>query len=178
MKNYLKRPGVTGYNFADLQTLMKPNPRYLPFLWFVLVSLTNFSPHPLFKQYRANLFKGHKAKIILKSNPMGRMYRTRITDAYYSKIDTRWLRESTGLNFAGHYCFAYWGCGSPCQEAVIVDVKTGLIYDAPPASYGYKFTSTSRLVVVNPDPPGIDCAGCTAEYWVWNDSSKKFKEVH
>jgi hypothetical protein len=146
--------------------------------WVALVSLTNSTNPQSFEQYPAKVFKGHKAKIILKSNPMARMFRTMITDTYSSKSYMNECHESTGLNFAGHYCFAYWGCGSPCKQAAIVDVITGIVYDAPTASYGYEFRRNSRLVVVNPDNPHTGCAGCTTEYWVWNDLSKKFKQVH
>lgn len=157
---------------------MKLYIKCLACLWVALVSLTNSTNPKSFEQYPAKLFKGRKAKIQLKTNPMARMFRTMITDTYYSRGYMNEWHESTGLNFAGHYCFAYWGCGSPCQQAAIVDVRTGIVYDAPAASYGYKFRRDSRLVVVNPDDPHIGCAGCTTEYWVWNDESKKFKQVH
>ncbi|BAU53202.1 hypothetical protein [Mucilaginibacter gotjawali] len=157
---------------------MKIRLTYLTFLSVLLLSMTNLRPHPFFKQYPAYLFKGHKAKPILKSNPLGGMFRTMITDTYYSKDNMKHWRESTGLNFGGHYCFAYWGCGSNCQSAAVVDVKTGLIYDGPTAAGGYEFRSTSRLVIVNPGESASDCAMCATEYWVWNESGKKFIQVH
>jgi hypothetical protein len=33
-----------------------------------------------------------------------------------------------GANFAGRYAVAGWGCGTGCNEFVIVDVQTGTIY--------------------------------------------------
>ena len=101
-----------------------------------------------------------------------------ISKTYYSDSEMTHWRESTGLNFGGHYCFAYWGCGSNCQAAAVVDLKTGLIYDALTASAGYQFKSTSRLVVVNPGESVADCAMCATEYWVFNELSKKFEQVH
>jgi hypothetical protein len=86
---------------------MKNYLKYLTCFSVVLLSMTNVPPPPSFKHYRVNLFKGHKAKPILKSNPVGEMFRTMITHTYYSKSDMIGWRESTGLNFAGHYCFAY-----------------------------------------------------------------------
>jgi len=157
---------------------MKLHIKYLICLWVVLVSLTSSSNPPSFKQYPAHLFKGTKAKIKLKSNPLGEMFRTRISNTYYSKSHMNEWHELMGLNFGGHYCFAYWGCGSPCQEAAIVDVKTGIIYDAPAGSYGYEYKDNSRLLVVNPDDPGTGCAGCKTEYWVLNELSKKFEQVY
>jgi len=101
-----------------------------------------------------------------------------ITETYYSSKNMVGWHESTGLNFAGHYCFAYWGCGSPCQMSAVVDLKTGLVYDGPSAGYGYQFKRNSRLLVVNPDDPHTGCAGCTTEYWIWDDHHKKFLQLH
>jgi len=156
---------------------MKIYIKFLTCLSVVLLSMTNVTRHPFFKQYPAYLFKGRKAKPMLKSNPVGEMFGTIITHTYYSKSDIIGWRESTGLNFAGHYCFAYWGCGSSCQAAAIVDIKTGLIYEAPTASGGYQFKSTSRLVVINPGESTSDCAMCATEYWVWNEPGKKFVQL-
>jgi len=83
---------------------------------------------------------------------------------------------ATGLNFAGHYCFVYWGCGSECQDAAIVDLKKGIVYHAVTASVGYDFKRNSRLVIVNPGQTD-SCAFCTPEYWVWNDKKKAFKKI-
>lgn len=100
-----------------------------------------------------------------------------ITDTYYSKSNMKGWHSSTGLNFAGHYCLAYWGCGSPCQMAAIVDMKTGIVYDAPSASYGYRSKANSRLLLINPDDPHTGCAGCTTEYWLWDEADKKFIKI-
>jgi hypothetical protein len=43
----------------------------------------------------------------------GKMYKTRSTQE---------VREKR-LNFAGHYSFVYWGCGSPCKLAACIDLK-------------------------------------------------------
>jgi len=168
------------FNNANLvfYTRMKIYIKYLTCLSFLLLSMTNVTRHPSFKQYRVGLFKGHKAKPILKSNRLGEMFKTVITHTYYSKDDMRQWHGTTGLNFGGHYCFAYWGCGSPCQMAVIVDLKTGIIYDAPAGSFGYEFRANSRLVVVNPDIPCTGCSGFTTEYWVLDELSQKFVQMH
>jgi hypothetical protein len=61
--------------------------------------LIKFEPFITFKDFGVKLFRGMKAAINYKSNITAREYRTIITDTY----------KSTGLNFAGHYCFVYWG---------------------------------------------------------------------
>jgi hypothetical protein len=48
------------------------------------------------------------------------MFITRLTEASKEKPD-----------FAGHYVFAGWGCGSACAAGAIVDLATGRVY-APP----------------------------------------------
>ena len=55
-----------------------------------------------------------------------------------------------GVNFAGKFCFVYWGCGSPCQSSVVVDMESGIIYNGLPSSLGYKFKKNSRILIVNP----------------------------
>ena len=43
------------------------------------------------------------------------------------------IRESVekGVNFAGHYTIAEWGCGSGCVQMTVVDLRTGDVYDGP-----------------------------------------------
>jgi hypothetical protein len=43
------------------------------------------------------------------------------------------IRESVekGVNFAGHYAIAEWGCGSGCVQTAVVDLRTGDVYDGP-----------------------------------------------
>lgn len=49
-----------------------------------------------------------------------RMFRTNITKAAKEPPD-----------FAGHYRFADWGCGSVCAAGALIDLKTGIIYPPP-----------------------------------------------
>ena len=48
-------------------------------------------------------------------------------------------------NFAGRYRIIEWGCGSPCSSYVVVDQKTGEVYDLP-------FESFSSLDFECPEP--------------------------
>jgi hypothetical protein len=161
---------------------MKRQLIYPAILWLAIISISAKAQQPLFNEYRTEVYKGKAAKIIFKNNPTAKMFRTAIRDTYYGKdYIKKW--DPTGLNFAGHYCFVSWGCGSPCQSAAIVDLKTGIVYDAPSASYGYKFKRNSRLVIINPDKVVVDgkvdttCVGCISEYWLWNERTKKFVKV-
>jgi len=129
----------------------------------------NNSKPIMFNHYIVNsIFKGHPAKLVLKGNSLATMYKSRITKIY----------NSEGLNFAGHYCLVWWGCGSDCQHAAVVDLKTGIVYDGPTAVRRFKFKSSSRLIIINPlnsdGKMDNSCAFCKPEFWVWNDNSKKF----
>lgn len=124
---------------------------------------------PLFKAYKVdNLYSGKVAKIDLNSNPKMKLFRTAIRNGY----------SKNRLNFAGHYCLVHWGCGSECQQSIIIDLITGKVYDGIDASLGYKFKANSKMLVVN--PPNVNgeiddfCMGCYPRIWVLNEKTKKF----
>jgi hypothetical protein len=72
-----------------------------------------------FQKYPARIgFTGKPAKPLLVT-PLERSYRTQIRE-----------QAQKGPNFAGHYTLAQWGCGSPCVEFVIIDAKSGAVYDS------------------------------------------------
>ena len=58
--------------------------------------------------------------------------------------------KDNGINFAGHFCFVYWGCGSPCKLSAVVDMKTGIVYNGLSGETGYKFKKNSKVIIVNP----------------------------
>lgn len=63
---------------------------------------------------------------------------------------TKYSVKEDGVNFAGHFCFAYWGCGSNCKMGAVIDMKTGIVYNGINASSGYRFKKDSKILVVNP----------------------------
>ena len=71
--------------------------------------MLKFKPYITFDDVPAKLeLLATRAAIQYSSHRWARQYRTVITEAYKEK----------GLNFGGHYCFAYLGCGSDCQISV------------------------------------------------------------
>lgn len=152
-------------------------PYHLITLLFCLTTSKTIAQQPTFSQYKVPLYTGHKASLRIKGNDLAERYRTRIRNTYNSKEPKNEFGEVMGLNFAGHYCFVYWGCGSPCQESAIVDLKTGLIYRGPDASLGFKYNRSSRLVVINPGYTTDDCAFCKQQYWILEERTKKFKQI-
>jgi hypothetical protein len=80
-------------------------------------NITSGDP-PTFNHYPSIVdFKGNPAKPLLVT-PREHAFRTQIRE-----------QASTGPNFAGHFTIAKWGCGSPCIAFVIVDSKTGNVFD-------------------------------------------------
>lgn len=92
----------------------------------------------LFDEHKVSLYTGKLADPDFTSNPDAKMFVTRITEG---------CKE--GVNFAGHYTLIYWGCGSSCQYGVIVDRKTGKIYDGYQTSLGSSFKVDSKLILKN-----------------------------
>lgn len=129
-----------------------------------------FEPYLRFSDFRVNTIEHQKyADLDLTSNKYASMYRTRLKQGY--SADT--------ANFAGHYSLVFWGCGSGCKLAVIIDRKTGKIYDAPESSRGYKFRVDSRMLIVNPpDATGFydDCPYCKPIIYVFDERTRKFEE--
>ncbi len=127
-----------------------------------------FEPYIGFSDFKVAIEKAD-AKIDLSSNELGKKFRTVIRTDY----------ENPKSHFAGHYSFSFWGCGSPCQMSVIVDRKTGKIYDSPTATRGYEFRKDSRMLIVNPpDSLGYydNCSYCKPEIYILNETTKKFEK--
>lgn len=77
--------------------------------------------------------------------------------------------KEQGVNFAGHYCFVFWGCGSPCKLSAVVDMKTGKVYDGPTSEMGYSFKKESLVLVVNPP---LDATGYYNKNIMWQQPSE------
>ncbi len=141
-----------------------------------------FEPYLRFSDFPVNdIYKGKKAPLQLhRADTIFWSYRTRISEAYEEFV-----------NFAGHYCFLYVGCGSPCQGSFLIDANTGEIYQGPHAALGYEYYKDSRMLIVNPprkdnDTDGVyatkkhhylsECAYCHPYIFIWNDTTKEFEE--
>lgn len=129
-----------------------------------------FEPYIGFDDFKVTEVDNRKyADLDLKSNKDANNFQARLREGY--SADT--------ANFAGHYTFVYWGCGSPCQSSLLIDRKTGKIYDSPGASLGYDFRADSRMLIVNPpDTSGFyqDCSYCKPIIYIFDEQTKTFKE--
>lgn len=141
------------------------------FLLTFLCVVLNVIGQESFNHYKAkSIYSGKMSRINFKSNPITRVYRTRISEDY----------KQNGVNFAGHYSFTYWGCGSPCAGCAIVDVKTGKVYLGPDSELGYSFVKESKLLIVNPkDTTNRSSLNdvYTEEKWIWIEKNKKFIQL-
>jgi len=71
-------------------------------------------PPPKFEDFPATEQWSGKSAAVKLTSRSETMFRTRLTEASLEKP-----------NFAGHYRFAFWGCGSNCAAGAIVDLETG-----------------------------------------------------
>ncbi len=120
---------------------------------------------PRFADYRVDsLFRGVPAPVDFTSDPDSRRFRTVITAA-----------AARGPNFAGHYTVASWGCGSPCQENVVLDARTGRIMASLNTSLGVRYRPDSRLLIANPpDSSGCydpECFYCRPVAYLWTGAA-------
>jgi hypothetical protein len=123
---------------------------------------------PTFRQYPAFAdFKGTPAKPQLNTD-LEHHYRTQIR-----------TQARRGPNFAGHFTVASWSCGSPCGKFVIIDARSGTIYD-PDITLGcfdtkgggadLHFRLRSRLLMLT---GLLEQLGCGTEFYEWDGKQLK-----
>ena len=113
------------------------------------------------------------APLDLSSNPIGFEYRTAIRNAY-----------AEGPNFAGHYVVVGWGCGTNCEDNIIVNAKTGKILNAELRSFaGFaSYDINSRLIISNPQITSGSYdefvrAGFETEYYLLSEDGLRIEKL-
>ena len=139
---------------------------------------------PAFGSYPASLYAGPNASLQLGNDKEARRYRTRLREWSVHKV-----------NFSGHYILGRWGCGSGCQQIMIIDAINGQVFH--PNELGYltweevgvslfeggeggvwpnegplKFTPTSKLIVAI-GAPNEDSKQRGISYYVWDHERLK-----
>lgn len=85
------------------------------------------------------------------------------------------LAADRGVNFAGKYIVAEWGCGTDCQNHAIINAKTGRIISyGLRSAFGVEFFKDSTLITFNPRHGAIKdlysgAIARTAYYKIAND---------
>lgn len=129
-----------------------------------------YNPKTSFKDYQVDVYQGKLVNPDFSTNPNSKKFITRIKNECLN-----------GINFAGHYTLVTWGCGSPCQSGVVVNRKTGKIYDGYGTSLGSEFKKDSKMIIMNVG--SIDtatnlieiCGYCEVSHEIW--TGVKFKEI-
>src|SRR5262249_13465907 len=86
-------------------------------LFLSTLAIGQNSRQPTFNSYLVPAEKARAKSINFKNNPGARTMRTRLSEAFRS-----------GVNFAGHYIVASWGCGTGCISGAVIDARNGNVY--------------------------------------------------
>ena len=122
-----------------------------------------------FEDFRVSeTFKGKPAPVKL-SSLRARMFRTMLR-----------ANAEEGVNFAGHYIVATWGCGSDCHSLAIIDARTGNVYFTPSVLWvggqlyqeedRLQFRKDSRLLIV---AGARNDEGSGRYFYVWRNNQLK-----
>ncbi len=124
---------------------------------------------PTFEQYAVKVSNAKPKPIVFRGNPDARMFRTRLKES---------LKD--GINFAGHFIFTYWGCGTSCIQGAIINAKTGVVYfpeELGGVGFGFgnagleiadeplQYRKDSRLFILTGYRGGTEISGVS--YLVW-----------
>lgn len=89
-------------------------------VFFLSLSVLGQTRPPRFEDFQVSeAFKGKPASVKLSSR-RARAFRTMLRS-----------NAEQGVNFAGHYVVATWGCGSDCHSIAIIDARNGNVYFTP-----------------------------------------------
>ena len=151
-------------------------------LTMVAAASAQASKVPEFSEYPVSVEKVRVKGINFKKNPDARTYRTRLSEAF-----------ARGVNFAGHYTVAGWGCGTGCTNGAIIDGRTGDVlwpeqFMNIDARYGdvysdkqLDFRKNSRLLIIRGRPGSKNEATDTRPagdyYFEWKNNRFRLLKV-
>lgn len=120
------------------------------------------APMPRFADYPATgeSFTGQPAEPDFTTLPGARMFRTHINRG-----------AAEGPNLARQYTVVKWGCGSHCQQFVILDASSGRITEGFTTIWGVEHRLDSELLIVNPRPDDLPpevAARQRTRYYRWS----------
>lgn len=134
----------------------------------------SYVPPVSFEEYAVSeLYDNEKAPLQLKED----------TDLWLFRKTIRASYNNDSVNFAGHYVFTSWDCGSKCEASAVIDIVTGIPYKGVDASGGYQYKQDSRMLITNPPTENIpgandtNCLRCDTKIYVWDEKAKKFESL-
>ena len=102
------------------------------------------SKTPTFARYRVRVSKPGNISVDLKSHKRANTFRTNLRNA-----------AKAGVNFAGNFVLANWGCGTNCSETAIIDARTGKVFfpaELEGAGFGFcELPDDAEPIVYKPD---------------------------
>ncbi len=129
---------------------------------------------PKFADHKVKVSKAKPKPIVFRGNKNARMFRTRLREA-----------RKGDVNFAGHFIFTSWGCGTGCAYGAIINTKTGRVYfpkELKGMGFGMmtnipdepiQYRKNSKLFILHGNAADAKKAGVT--YLVWQGT--KFKKI-
>jgi hypothetical protein len=126
---------------------------FVVFLTGINLALTNMA-----EENEIVLPMSCKEKPVFEDYPIEGIYPARPSSVKFGgvELDTEqktMIRRAMerGVNFAGKYVIAEWGCGISCQDHIVVDVESGnIVAYGIQSSYGVEYKKNSSLLVVDP----------------------------
>lgn len=127
-------------------------------LYLSIFAVGQKGTEPAFTSYKVPVEKVTAKSINFKNDAGAKTFRTRLSEAL-----------KVGVNFAGHYIVAGWGCGTGCVSGAIIDARTGNViwpielyslgvwyegnsYVGEPVAY----RKNSRLLIISGSPGVLD----------------------
>jgi hypothetical protein len=150
------------------------------FALFLLATYASAQKTPSFAAYKVKVGSKVSKQPNLATNKNARMYRTNLRNA-----------AKDGVNFAGHFVLATWGCGTSCMESGIIDARTGKVFfpevlqgvgagfcDLPDETETLDYKPDSRLLILSGFKGGAQNdanPGCGIYYLEWTGTN--FRQV-
>jgi hypothetical protein len=98
-----------------------------------------------FSTFKVGVYTGKLAAPDFKTNSAALLFRTQIKSQC----------KTDGINFAGHFTIAHWGCGSSCEDIAIIDRINGRIFysnvikEPFDSFYTFKCRPDSKMIMMN-----------------------------
>jgi len=145
-----------------LNFVVDRNARLKDFIRYPNPNIWSLNRSPKFEDFPSKkIFKGDLPAVDIYSSPSAREFRTAL----------RYAAQS-GPNFASHYTIATWGCGSSCQDGMVIDISTGKVYDpfTEVTARGVDYKLNSSLVITDPADDGFFDYNLPVRYYIWKDN--------